>query len=138
MNPLWQDTLLLTLLHEGGLFRLGSHFAQQNAHFANQQWSQRIQWKPASFLRDYDLLFRQVTHGLISKGYAFSAEHPHQTLKQLLLAYGETIADIDNMIACRHALKYSQISHANPSAIATLQRLLQVTAIQAQAYVTAV
>ena len=31
MNPLWQDALLLTLLHEGGLFRLGSHFAQQNA-----------------------------------------------------------------------------------------------------------
>ena len=39
MNPLWQDTLLLTLLHEGGLFRLGSHFAQQNAYCANQQWS---------------------------------------------------------------------------------------------------
>ena len=36
MNPLWQDTLLLTLLHEGGLFRLGSHFAQQNAYCANQ------------------------------------------------------------------------------------------------------
>lgn len=76
MNPLWQDTLLLTLLHEGGLFRLGSHFAQQNAHCANQQWSQRIQRKPVSFLRDYDLLFRQVTHGLRRRLRQKQSTHP--------------------------------------------------------------
>ena len=134
MDLLSKHYLLWDLVKQGFLLSLNSHDAQQKAHSANQEWLERIQAKPVSFLRDYDLLFRKVTDELINKGYDFSMKHPHQTLRKILIKYSAPTDEIDNMISCRHALKYHRIEHANPAAIATLQKLLQTTVFKTQVY----
>ena len=134
MDLLSEHYLLLELVKQGLLLPLTSDDAQQKAHSANQEWLERIQAQPVSFLRDYDLLFRKVTDELINKGYDFSMKHPHQTLRKILIKYSAPTDEIDNMISCRHALKYHRIEHANPAAIVTLQKLLQTTVFKTQVY----
>ncbi len=76
---------------------------------------------------DYDLLFRQITRLLIAQGYDFSAKHPHQTLKKLVLMLNPLLSEyeISSLIECRHNVKYGHMNQASPQAQDTLGQLGQ-------------
>jgi hypothetical protein len=65
------------------------------AQAKNEQWQHKLAKQKASFLVDYDLLFRQITRLLIAQGYDFSAKHPHQTLKKLVLMLNYSISELN-------------------------------------------
>ncbi len=126
---IWPRPSLVILAQQGYLRALPLSHQQLHAFSRNKQQQQRLMAQPNGFLRDYDLLFRQVTAGLIRHNYEFSEIHPHQTLKKLLLLLVQDFseAELEQLIQCRHSMKYGYVDQASPLALTMLGQLLVVT-----------
>lgn len=118
------DSLIQPLLRSGGLRRVDSRAAEQAAA-RNDAWEDRLRRLPDGYLRDYDLLFRQVTRYLLAQGLDVGQHHPHRTLATILSLLGRaTTKDIETMIRHRHALKYDPTTPQDEAARDVLQRFL--------------
>ncbi len=122
----WPIASLEELSKQGYLVRLNTSLLQQQALQKNQSWQHKLMKQQASFLVDYDLLFRRITHLLVAQGYDFSSLHPHQTLKKLLLLLDNNVysdAELSHLVECRHNVKYGFMDKATPQAVAILADL---------------
>lgn len=118
------DSLIQPLLRSGGLRRVDSRDAEQSAA-RNDAWEARLRRLPDGYLRDYDLLFRQVTRYLLAQGLDVDQHHPHRTLAAILGHLGGVTAkDIEAMVRHRHALKYDPTTPPDAAACKVLQGFL--------------
>ncbi|MCC6373650.1 MAG: hypothetical protein IT465_02395 [Moraxellaceae bacterium] len=124
---IWPPAQLARLAQQGYLCLLATPIQQQQAQAKNEQWQHKLAKQKTSFLVSYDLLFRQITRLLIAQGYDFSTKHPHQTLKKLVLMLNYSISEIElnQLIECRHNVKYGYMNQASNQAQDTLAQLGQ-------------
>ncbi|MBL0231021.1 MAG: hypothetical protein IPP76_09565 [Moraxellaceae bacterium] len=124
---IWPPAQLARLAQQGYLCLLATPTQQQQAQAKNEQWQHKLAKQKTSFLVSYDLLFRQITRLLIAQGYDFSTKHPHQTLKKLVLMLNYSISEIElnQLIECRHNVKYGYMNQASNQAQDTLAQLGQ-------------
>ena len=104
------------------LFQSGQVAASSRNY--QQRELDRLQRMPRrTYLQDYDLLFRYVSRWLGEQGYELTNKQPHQVLARVCEQFMPR-EQIQEIIRCRHALKYDEIL---PSvlAIELLQCLLQ-------------
>lgn len=64
----------------------------------------QLQQRPASYLNDYDQLFRYVALWLLQQGYDLANHEPHQVLKSICLLHRPYV-DVQVLIQHRHQLK---------------------------------
>ncbi len=72
-----------------------------------QSSKERLERLPnRTYLQNYDLLFRYVNLWLGKRGYELSNRQPHQVLARVC-AFLDSTAAVQEMIRCRHAMKYT-------------------------------
>lgn len=83
---------------------------------------QRLPFK--TYLQDYDLLFRYVSLWLVQQGYELTNSQPHQVLARVCEQFVSR-AQVQEVVRCRHALKY-QGDIPTAEGFAALTAILQV------------
>ena len=124
--PPLPDSMIRKLTDAGSLRRLGACEKEQAAE-RNNTWEARLMRQPRDYLRDYDLLFRQLTRYLQAQGLDVGERHPHQMLATVLQhASPESPEHIRDMIRQRHELKYGRQATPDVTASAVLMRLQEL------------
>ena len=115
--------LLIQLQQQGRIQAIS--VAEANQRFMHEQHSLcRLQQRNASYLNDYDQLFRLISMWLLQQGYDLTNLQPHQVLKAICHFYCPEL-QIEQVIQHRHVLKKGMTTDVSPTTWYQLRQLQQ-------------